>query len=90
MKLTELPLKTDLVVWMPLTIEQKQLYKFILAHNKGQNVDIKSAFHLLSYVKKVILHPNLLKDTPLEKKREIGFITVEEEAILEKLESEAR
>jgi SNF2 family DNA or RNA helicase len=41
-------------------------------------------------VKKLILHPYLLKDTPLEKKRDIGFITVEEEALLEKHESEAR
>ena len=89
LKLSELPLKTDLVVWMPLTADQKKLYKFILNHNNNQDVNFKSAFHLLSYVKKLILHPHLLSDTPLDRKREIGFITEAEEAHLEAQEEEA-
>jgi hypothetical protein len=79
LRLSELPLKTDLVVWMPLTAQQKQLYKFVLEHNCKQANDFKSAFHLLSYVKKLILHPHLLSDTPLDRKREIGLISEAEE-----------
>jgi len=88
LKLSELPLKTDLVVWMPLTAEQKQLYKFILKHNNSQGLEFKTAFHLLSYVKKLILHPHLLSDTTLDRKRNIGFITESEEAHLEAQEEE--
>ena len=34
--MTELPLKTDFVLWLPLSEEQKQIYKFML-----QNQDLK-------------------------------------------------
>jgi hypothetical protein len=42
----------------------------------------------LSYVKKLILHPHLLSDTTLDRKRDIGFITESEEVHLEAQEEE--
>jgi len=50
-----------------------------------------NAFYMLSYLKKLCLHPYLLSNTPLESKRQLGIITAEEEFILnenEKLRAE--
>lgn len=30
LKMTELPLKTDLVIWLPLTEQQKVIYQFLV------------------------------------------------------------
>lgn len=30
LKLTELPLKTDLVIWLPLTPAQKKIYEYLI------------------------------------------------------------
>ena len=53
-----------------------------------ENADLKEsikqrsmahAFYMLSYLKKLCLHPHLLSSTPLESKRQLGIITAEEE-----------
>ena len=41
--------------------------------------EIKTAIPMLSYLKKLILHPYLLLNSPLEKKLENGYISYEEE-----------
>ena len=40
------------------------------------------AFYMLSYLKKLCLHPHLLSSTPLASKRQLGIITADEEKIL--------
>ena len=44
--------------------------------------EIKNAFFILSYIKKLCLHPHLLCNTSLSKKKEIGIISYEEELVL--------
>jgi hypothetical protein len=84
LKLTEMPLKTDLVVWIPLTHYQTAIYKYMLQNQSLQRMikdrAITSAFHILCYLKKMCLHPSLLAGTSLQKKKEIGIISAEEEA----------
>lgn len=69
----ELPLKCDLVVWLPLSKEQESIYRFMLDNQTLQNLieerQIQSAFFILSYIKKLCLHPFLLASTSKEKKR---------------------
>jgi SNF2 family DNA or RNA helicase len=61
LKLTELPLKTDLVIWLPLTAMQKKIYQYLIenqeANQAAQDRTIKAAFFVLSYIKKLCLHP---------------------------------
>ena len=61
LKLNELPLKTDLVVWVPLTDIQKTIYQFLIENRDLQKIveerEVKNAFFMLSYIKKVCLHP---------------------------------
>lgn len=61
LKLTELPLKTDLVIWLPLTQVQKRVYKFLIETQEADRLaderDTKAAFFVLSYIKKLCLHP---------------------------------
>jgi hypothetical protein len=55
--MTELPLKTDLVVWLPLTDIQAKIYKFMLENQALQKLvedrAIQNAFFILSYIKKL-------------------------------------
>ena len=44
---------------------------------------IKNAFFILSYIKKLCLHPQLLAATSVEKKRNLGLLSPEEEAALQ-------
>ena len=61
LKLTEMPLKTDLVVWLPLTEVQRKLYEFLIqtqdSINASRYKDKKACFFILSYLKKLCLHP---------------------------------
>ena len=45
-----------------------------------------NAFYMLSYMKKLCLHPHLLSNTHLEAKRTLGMITEEEEVVLNETE----
>jgi hypothetical protein len=45
--------------------------------------EVKNAFFMLSYIKKVCLHPQLLAATSIEKKKNLGLLTPEEDAILQ-------
>lgn len=40
---------------------------------------IQNAFFILSYIKKLCLHPQLLASTSNEKKRQIGLLVLTEE-----------
>ena len=64
LKDNELPLKTDLVVWINLTDTQKKLYEHIINHDSVKNVIASglfiNAFCLLSCIKKLCQHPLLL------------------------------
>jgi len=44
--------------------------------------EIKNAFFILSYIKKLCLHPQLLAATSADKKRNLGLLSPEEEAAL--------
>lgn len=72
LKMTEMPLKTDFVVWMPLTPAQKTIYTFMLSDKNLQQLiasgEITSAFFILSYIKKLCLHPALMASLPASKK----------------------
>jgi len=61
LKMTELPLKTDLVVWLPLTPIQQKLYSFLIKSQECDQLqeekDSRAAFVVLSYIKKLCLHP---------------------------------
>lgn len=61
LKMTELPLKTDLVVWLPLTPIQQKLYSFLIQSQECDQLqeekDSRAAFVVLSYIKKLCLHP---------------------------------
>lgn len=86
MRISELPIKTDLVVWMPLTQAQKQIYKYMLQNQDLQRLikdrEIKNALFILAYIKKLTLHPYLLSTSSLQRKKDIGIISKEEEMIL--------
>jgi len=62
--MTELPLKTDLVIWMPLTDTQKKIYEYLLQNQSLKELiqerEIKNAFFILSYIKKLCQHPYLM------------------------------
>ena len=64
LKISELPLKTDLVVWIPLSNYQKEIYRHMLANQDITELlsDKKfiNAFFYLSYMKKICIHPYLL------------------------------
>ena len=90
LKMTELPLKTDLVLWVPLSDQQKQIYKFMLQNQDLKKLmadgELQNAFFILSYIKKVCLHPFLLNEASLQRKRDIGIISKDEEVQLEEKE----
>lgn len=44
--------------------------------------ETKNAFFVLSYIKKMCLHPQLLAATSIEKKKNLGLLSKEEEAVL--------
>ena len=79
--MTELPLKTDLVVWLPLAPMQKRLYEFLITKLKeGEEIgDKKYAFFLVTYFKKLCLHPQLLLNMTLGKKATLGMLSADEE-----------
>ena len=83
LNMTELPLKTDLVVWLPLTVIQAKIYRFMLENQALQKLVedrvIQNAFFILSYIKKLCQHPFLLASTSIEKKRQIGLLVMSEE-----------
>jgi len=86
LKMTELPLKTDLVIWLPLTAAQKKIYSYLIQNQEMQslvqNHETKAAFFILAYIKKLCLHPQLLAATSIEKKKNLGLLSKEEEAVL--------
>lgn len=71
---------------MPLTQYQKQIYKFMLSNQNIRTLintkEMKCAFFILSYIKKLCLHPYLLAQSDLQKKKDIGIISTEEEEAL--------
>ena len=87
LKINELPLKTDLVIWLPLSDIQKLIYSYLIQNQDLQQIVedrvIKNAFFILSYIKKLCLHPQLLSATSAEKKRNLGLLSPEEEAALQ-------
>ena len=87
LKMTELPLKTDLVLWVPLTKTQKLIYQYLIENQDLQKIvesrEVKNAFFMLSYIKKVCLHPQLLSATSKEKKHDLGLLSPEEAAIMQ-------
>ena len=87
LKINELPLKTDLVIWLPLSATQKLIYEYLIQNQDLQQIVqdrvIKNAFFILSYIKKLCLHPQLLAATSVEKKRNLGLLSPEEEAALQ-------
>lgn len=69
LKDNELPLKTDLVIWLELSESQKKMYEHIISRDTVKNV-IKSgafinAFCLLTWIKKLWQHPLLLRKAAL-------------------------
>jgi hypothetical protein len=44
---------------------------------------MKNAFFILSYIKKLCLHPQLLAATSIQNKHELGLLSLEEEYALE-------
>lgn len=48
-----------------------------------QDREIKNAFFILSYIKKLCLHPQLLAATAPAKRRNLGLISPEDEAIMQ-------
>ena len=48
-----------------------------------QQREIKNAFFILSYIKKLCLHPQLLAATSVDKKRNLGLLSPEEEAAVQ-------
>ena len=82
--MTELPLKTDLVVWVPLSETQKIIYQYLIENQDLQKIiedrEVKNAFFMLSYIKKLCLHPQLLCSTSKEKKMNLGLLSPEETA----------
>ena len=86
LKMTELPLKTDLVLWVPLTKTQKLIYQYLIENQDLKKIvetrEVKNAFFMLSYIKKVCLHPQLLAATSKEKKHNLGLLSPEEAAII--------
>ena len=71
LKINELPLKTDLVIWLPLNNMQKLIYEYLIQNQDLQQIvqdrEIKNAFFILSYIKKLCLHPQLLAATSVIK-----------------------
>ena len=61
LKMTELPLKTDLVIWLPISDTQRLIYQYLIENQDMQKIvetrEIKNAFFMLSYIKKLCLHP---------------------------------
>ena len=88
LRISELPLKTDLVIWLPLNESQKNIYMHILRHNQKlvdklrQDGELKNAFFILGYIKKLCLHPYLLQSTAIHKKKTLGISSPEEDLIL--------
>ena len=70
----ELPLKTDMVVWLPLTQAQKDIYEMIISKKRVKDMISGSdafynAFNYLQFIKKLCQHPLLLKKQVKTKKR---------------------
>lgn len=60
----ELPLKTDLVIWMPLSNLQKEIYSLIVENqqnmlNRQGTVDQRNVFMLIMAMRQLCLHPKL-------------------------------
>jgi hypothetical protein len=51
--------------------------------NLIDNRETKTAFFILSYIKKLCLHPQLLAATSIEKKKNLGLLSREEEAVVQ-------
>ena len=87
LRMTELPLKTDLVIWVPLSDTQKLIYQYLIENQDLQKLvedrEIKNAFFILSYIKKLCLHPQLLAVTNIQKKKNLGLLSPEEDAALQ-------
>ena len=75
----ELPFKTDLVVWIPLSNIQKRIYEIIVTSHKTQksltDLDKKHIFVTILALKQLCVHPMILlnkvyKDQLEEKKVE--------------------
>ena len=61
LRMTELPIKTDLVIWLPLSEMQQKIYQYLIENQDIKQIckdeSIKNAFFILSYIKKLCLHP---------------------------------
>ena len=66
---------------------QKMIYEFLIQNQDLQQVvqdrQIQNAFFILSYIKKLCLHPQLLAASTAEKKHNLGLLSPEEEAVLQ-------
>lgn len=86
LKMTELPLKTDLVIWLPLNKIQIEIYDFLLKNQDLQQLvadrEIKNAFFILQYIKKLCLHPFLVASADAKKRNNIGLLCPEEQAVM--------
>lgn len=75
LKWNELPLKTDLVVWIPLAQTQKEIYKIIIENQasmlteKGK-IDKSHVFVLIMAMRQLCCHPNLFFMNPILKASE--------------------
>jgi hypothetical protein len=58
-------------------IENQDLKKLV------EDREIKNAFFILSYIKKLCLHPQLLAATSVHKKKNLGLLSPDEEAALD-------
>ena len=71
LKDNELPLKTDLVIWLDLSESQKKMYEHIISRETVKNViqsgAFMNAFCLLTAIKKLCQHPLLLRKAAMDK-----------------------
>jgi hypothetical protein len=62
------------------------LYTFLIKSQECDQLqeekDSRAAFVVLSYIKKLCLHPQLLVQSSIEKKRHLGLLNKDEEAAL--------
>ncbi|CAI2378419.1 unnamed protein product [Moneuplotes crassus] len=83
LKDNELPLKTDLVIWVKLSESQKKLYQYIISQKHVQSVIAagasRNAFCLLSVIKKLCQHPLLLRKGAMNKSEKDDDFFGEEE-----------
>lgn len=72
LKWNELPLKTDLVVWIPLSKTQKEIYKLIIENQSSMltekgKIDKGHVFMLIMAMRQLCCHPNLFFKNPILK-----------------------